>query len=533
MGRRLGLSLLALGASVALLASAASASPRVQSKDGEVELRLMQGSEPDNLDPALANGLVGSWTLLNATCAKLFRTVYHRDTAKLQVVPEVAVRDPKIMDGGRTYTFELKPTFRFDSGERVTARSFARAFNRAANPKLKSEAARLGYLREIVGIYAAMEGTAPTISGVRVLGRYRLQIRLRQRTGDFKARLTMPYFCPISVKTPLDRRIDGEEVPGSGPYHFVEHVVNRRIVLERNRYYRGERTAYADRIVWTIESDYPTRLRLTEQSENDFTPLFNFAKPIVRQLVDTYGVDRPGARVIRDSRTVVNSVFRFNLESPRFKGAGQKPLRKAINYALDRPALARAKGYREGRASDRLLPAALREGRQVDPVGGPDLATARRWARRVKDLPTTLTYYSATYGWSLAVARELRSNLKRLDIDVKVVPFERVTLTQKLGTPGEPWDLAWIPQVTPYPDPAGALFPWVRGTRYEARLDAANRMADAAARAKALAALEADLMRNDPPLAVFADFTPLAFVSKRFSCWGADVLLDLAAVCKK
>ena len=90
-----------------------------------------------------------------------------------------------------------------------------------------------------------------------------------------------------------------------------------------------------------------------------------------------------------------------------------------------------------------------------------------------------------------------------------------------------------VPQVTFYPDPAATLFPHVRGTRYEARLDAANQVADPAARYEALAALEAELMRNDPPVAVWSDFTPLAFVSKRFGCWGADVWLDLAAVCKK
>jgi ABC-type oligopeptide transport system substrate-binding subunit len=534
---------LALGAGCVLLVTAmslsstrtpsvASASPHGESKGGG-ELRLMWGSEPVGpLDFALSNGGIGGWILLNATCAKLVRTEYDADSGKPRVVPEVAVNDPKITDGGRTYTFELKRTFRFHTGERVTAQSFADAFNRAANPKLKSPARSLGYLREIVGIDAAMEGTAPTISGVRVLGRYRLQIRLKQRAGDFKARLTMPYFCPISDTTPLDRRIDEDEMPGSGPYHLVEHTSNRRIVLERNPY-RGERTAYPDRIVWTIEPDWSVKIPATEHGTNDFTPLFSWPKPLVRKLVDTYGVNRPGARVIRDSVTQTNHSFRFNLESPAFKGAGQKPLRKAITYALDRPALTLAAGYLEGRTSDRLLPATLRESRRLGPVGGPDLATARKWARRTKHLPTTLTFYSTTYGWNLAVAQEFKSNLRRLGIDIKVRSFEFVTYLQKLSTPGEPWDVAWIPQGAPYPDPVAALFPFVRGTRYETRLDAANQMADAAARTKALAELEADLMRNDPPVAVWADFTPLAFVSKRFGCWGADSKLDLAAVCKK
>ena len=139
----------------------------------------------------------------------------------------------------------------------------------------------------------------------------------------------------------------------------------------------------------------------------------------------------------------------------------------------------------------------------------------------------------ATYPWSLAVAEELEANLKRLGIDLEVEKFELYTLFARLNRQGEPWDLAWIPQGAPYPDPAAALFPHVSGTRWEARLDAANQVADPAARIKALVKLEADLMRNDPPMAVWADFTPLAFVSKRFGCWGADSKLDLAAVCKK
>ena len=74
MGRRLGLSLLALGTGVALLVSAAFAGPHGDTRRGGT-LRLMWGADPDSVDPALATGNIGSWTLLNATCAKLFNTL--------------------------------------------------------------------------------------------------------------------------------------------------------------------------------------------------------------------------------------------------------------------------------------------------------------------------------------------------------------------------------------------------------------------------------------------------------------------------
>ena len=528
MGRGLGLSVLALSAGLALLVSAASASSHGASKGGG-ELRLMW-AEPDSLDPALANGIRGSWALLNATCAKLFRTESDPDTGKVRPVPEVAVGVPKITNGGRTYTVDLKRTFRFDTGEPVTAQSFKDAFDRAANPKLNSPARRLGYLREIVEADAAIAGTAETISGVRVLGSYRLQIRLTRPAGDFVARLTMPYFCPILPGTPHDKPIAATEVPASGPYRFVEHTPNRQVVLERNPNYRGERTAYPDRIVWTVEPDPRVAALATERGTNDWANVFTWPTSVVRKLVDNYGVNRRGGRVVQDSVTTVSSVFRFNPESRAFKGTGQKPLRKAIIYALDRQALADAHGYRESRASDRLLPAALRETLGAPP--GRDLAAARKWLARAKVRPTTLTLYMATFPWSNAVADELESNLRPLGIDVEVESFDFTTLVQRLQKSGE-WDLAWSAQITPYPDPAGALFPHVRGTRWEPRFDAVNRMTNAAARTKAFAKLEADLMRNDPRVAVWGDFTPLAFVSRKFGCWGADVKLDLAAVCKK
>jgi ABC-type transport system substrate-binding protein len=402
-------------------------------------------------------------------------------------------------------------------------------------------------MQDIIGADAVMQGKAKTISGVEPLGRYRLRIRLKQRAGDFVARLTMPYFCPISARTPVDRRIDLPD--GSGPYYFKELVVLRHIVLERNHYYpRGVRKANPDRIVWMYESDWRVKRPATEQGTNDFTPLFAWPEPVVRDLVRKYGVNEPGGQltVNRSFPTLLSFVFRFNLDRPAFKGAGQAPLRRAINYALHRPALTSAGGYLTGEASDRLLPAALRsEGPGLYPLRRPNLVTAGRLASRAANPTPPLTLYIADYAWSRAVARVFASNLKRLGIDVHVESFELNALQARLATRGEPWDVACCPQLAgaSYPDPAGALVPWLRDPKYEARVEAANRLTGAAARAKAWAGLEAELMRNDPPVAVYADVTFRALVSRRFGCWSGapgehafrlqENDLDLGAVCRK
>ena len=88
---------------------------------------------------------------------------------------------------------------------RVTAQSFAAAFNRNAHPAQKAADAA-GFMREIEGAQAVIDGRATSISGVRVLGRYRLQIRLTKPLGDFRQRLTLPFFCPVLPGTPVDPR---------------------------------------------------------------------------------------------------------------------------------------------------------------------------------------------------------------------------------------------------------------------------------------------------------------------------------------
>jgi ABC-type transport system substrate-binding protein len=527
--RRLGLSLLALGVGVALLVTAAFAGPRVDSQRGGT-LRLMWGAEPESIDPAVAIGNVGGWTLLYATCAKLFNAVQDPDTARTRIVPEV-VRSYRISDDGLTYTFELKRTFRFHTGAPVNAQSFADAFNRTAHPRMSSAAVRRGFFDEIAGIDAFEQGAAESISGVQVLGPYRLRIQLTRRTGDLVARLTMPFFCPILPGTPISRA--PLVPPGSGPYFVAERVSQRRMVLERNRYYGGNRTANPNRIIWTIEPDSDERIRATERNENDFTAVFNYPDAVVRDLQGRYGLNRSGGQLLR-LPSITSYMFAFNTRSAAFKGAATAPVRKAINYALDRQALARSHGLLSARRSDRLLPPDLSEGRRIYPIVRPAPKAARKALYRAKQPPKTLTLYTANFAYSVVNAQVFKSNLRALDIDVRIEYFSFPELLARLIREGEPWDVAWLPWSMWYADPAGSLLPLVNGTRYKARIDAANRVTGPE-RAKAWAKLEADIMRNDPPVAVYAEASTLILLSKSFGCYRPVPRydLDLAAACKK
>ena len=280
-----------------------------------------------------------------ATCAKLFNHPDAAGAAGTTVIPEVVDRSTVSKDG-RTYTFDLKRTFRFHTGAPVTAQSFADAFDRTANPKLVSPAT--SYMREIVGADAVIDGKATSISGIRVLGRYRLQIRLTKPLGDFTARSDAAVLLP-GPPGHADRPAGIDDPAGSGPYFVAERVVNQRVVLKRNPYYRGDRPANVDQVVWTIGRDaggVPARRR----GEPD-RPL----RPLQHPRNRVFGTDRevrsqPAGRAILRHARARDVVPRLQPRPARVQRPGPDPAQEG-DQLCDRPARARSHGRLPRRAS--------------------------------------------------------------------------------------------------------------------------------------------------------------------------------------
>ena len=523
------------------LARSAGGAPEVQ-KGGT--LRLASFEDVGLIDTALGYGPIPS-AISFATCAKLFNHPDEAGTAGTRVVSEV-VRSYTISRDGRTYVFDLRRTYRFHTGAGVTAQSFADAFNRDADPRLKSYATT--FMREIEGAQAVIDGTAQSISGIRVLGRYRLQIRLTRPVGDLSARLSLPFFCPVPPNTPIDPK--GVDNPaGSGPYYVAEHVVNQRVILKRNPFYGGQRPANVDEVVWTVGESRESCLLAIEEDRIDHCFPFGVPFTAYKSLADRYGINRPGGQLFVSSG--LNTFYlAFNHDRPAFKGPGQIPLKKAINYAIDRPALVRPAGYLAGKRTDQILPPALARPESIYPLGGPNLAAARRWYARAHRRPTRLVFYTSSAPGPVAQAQALVFELKQLGIDLEVKYFDAATLLEKAETRGEPFDLIRDGWAADYADGGSFLAPLLHGRsirptgslnkayindpQTNARIDAANRLTGEARR-KAWQDIDIDLMRNNPPWAPLYNANNRSFVSKSYGCFLYHPFygVDLAAACKK
>jgi ABC-type transport system substrate-binding protein len=133
------------------------------------------------------------------------------------------------------------------------------------------------------------------------------------------------------------------------------------------------------------------------------------------------------------------------LQAPLFS---HPRLRRAVNYAIDRPALV-AQGHRfsdwgpfnPGVAIDDYLPPSIdgAEDFHVYPVNGPDLTRAKRLAGR---LDTTAIMYTPNVPPWLQETQIVKRDLKPLGIDVEVKEFSVYDYFRRIGLPNEPFDLA-------------------------------------------------------------------------------------------
>ena len=119
-------------------------------------------TDVDYIDPQLSY-YGETWKLEGATACKLFNWPDKEGAAGAVATPEVAAGLPVISKDGKTYTFTIKPGFKFSNGKPVTAKSFVDAFNRFANPKMQSTG--VAFLDIVQGAQAVIDGKASTDLG--------------------------------------------------------------------------------------------------------------------------------------------------------------------------------------------------------------------------------------------------------------------------------------------------------------------------------------------------------------------------------
>jgi len=290
------------------------------------------------------------------------------------------------LDGIRTLA-----DFAHSGSRELVAADYVYQIKRLAHPALHSPI--LGLMSEyIVGLPAYAEALqarwqqltedgdetawldleALPLAGVEVIDRYSWRITLQGSYPQFRYWLAMPFFAPVPPEVERfyaqpgmrERNLSLDWYPiGTGPYMMVENNPNRRIVLQRNPNYHGERypdrgeagdaeagllvdagkpLPFIDRLVFTLEPETIPRWNKFLQGYYDNAGISSdaFDQAVAFSPTGETGLtDAMRAHDIKLLTTVDTTTFYtgFNMLDPVVGGYGEAntKLRQAIAIAVD------------------------------------------------------------------------------------------------------------------------------------------------------------------------------------------------------
>jgi peptide/nickel transport system substrate-binding protein len=204
-------------------------------------------------------------------------------------------------------------------------------------------------------------------------------------------------------------------------------------------------------------------------------------------------------------------------------------LRKAANFAIDRPAMLRVRGAFAGKRTDQILPPGIGGFRdeKIYPIKGADYAKAKSLAGSACGKVNLWTTTSTT---GQALGQVFKYNLGQMGCDVNVKLFQGFQIYTAAGTKGADYDAALVGWNQDYPDPYDFLDVLLNGGNIHdannnnlayfsnaginKKLDAANKLTGDA-RYKAYGALDLELTKTHAPWASYDNRNNRDFVSKR------------------
>jgi peptide/nickel transport system substrate-binding protein len=353
----------------------------------------------------------------------------------------------------------------------------------------------------------------------------------------------MPFFCAVPPTLPADP--EGlAEFPAAGPYYVAEYRPGQRVVIARNRFYRGKRPQRVDSYVVDLTASSPQEI--IDRIESGAADWGWVSPPVLsasaERLVAKYGRNtsqfwvKPGLQF---------RGYALNASGPLFRNNAR--LRRAVNFAIDRAALQRAAGGpHASRLTDQYLPPGLpgfRDAR-IYPLQRPNLQTARALAAgRTRSGKAVL--YTFDTPLTLGFAQIVKRNLAEIGLQVEIKSIPRDTYFSRLQAPDVAYDIAFRPWTPDYLDPysyvnllldsrfvGGLNMSRFASPEYDRLMRRAGRM-EGGPRYKAYGDLDVKIARDAAPLVAVEYVNAATLVSKRVGCVVLRPTLALTAVCLK
>jgi peptide/nickel transport system substrate-binding protein len=344
----------------------------------------------------------------------LIRVPPDNPASTTEFVCDLCTEMPKPTDGGKTYTFKIRPGVKWHDGSKLTAHDVAASWKKIVFPPQGVTSARVSYYAMVESIEAPDDST--------------VVFKLKYPTTAFLPALADP-FTWIYKKEIIDKDPHWYEknIMGSGPFKFVSYEVGQSIKGARNPDYYHKGQPYLDEIIGIYAAKQSVRV---EAIRGDRAAMeFRGLPPSARdQLVKEAGKDV----IVQESDWNCGNIITFNHKKKPFDDVRvRRALALAVDHWKGAPALSKIAIVRS--VGGIVFPgsplAATKEELQQMVGYWPDIEKSRAEAKRLlkeagaEDLKFELTNRNVDQPYKF-VGTWLIGEWKKIGLDVeqKVVP---------------------------------------------------------------------------------------------------------------
>lgn len=273
-----------------------------------------------------------NWFVLHMTSDGLMGWKQVAGSAGNELTPDLAAAAPTPTDGGKTYTFTLRPGIRFSTGATVKPSDVAYTFLR----EFKVPGPGVSFYSTIVGGTACVSKPATCDLSKGVMAddaAGTVTFHLTASDPDFLQKLALPFTYVVPSGTP-DVDTGTKPLPATGPYMISSYQPNKVMNLVRNPTFKqwsalAQPDGYPDAITMNIGVADEDAVTQVEHGQADWV----YDPPPgdrLNELATSY------AKQIHISQTPDAYYMAMNTKVAPFDNLA---VRQALNYAVDRKAI--------------------------------------------------------------------------------------------------------------------------------------------------------------------------------------------------
>ena len=422
------------------------------------EITIAQTSQPDYLDPALSY-TVNGWEPMWLVYTPLLTYAHEEGTAGAELIPGLAEDLPEVSEDGKTYTLTLRDGLTYSDGTDVVASDFERTIQRVLN--LESGGAPFYQVIEGAEDYLAGDDPEADISGIETDDKTgEITITLTDPDASFSNVLAMNFAGLVPGDTEF-KNLTESPPPGVGSYELTESVPNRQFVMEKVDGFgdfgiEGVPEASIDKITTEIIKNPQQQAQDVLNGDLDYMqdpPPADLKPTVIEQADDRY----------EEFTTSSTYYFFMNTQLAPF----DDPLvREAVNYGIDKPALARLFAGELAPGCSFLPPGMpgydeafdTTECPYGDPSQPPDIAKAQDLIKQAGADGTEVTVYGNNDDPTDKVTQAYADQLNQIGLDAEVEILDGGVYFQTIGNAKTEAQTGFLNWFQDFPHPLNFYF---------------------------------------------------------------------------